>query len=366
MLTSVNLSLSSVCGANCIFCPANRGRRIKQKLMPFEYAEKIINEISSKEFKKHHNITRINVGENGDAFLNKDLIRILRLIKLKLPWVRVAIITNFQNFTNDKIKTILGEKLVDEFGCNIDGFNKQNYFNVKKLDLKNTRNNLMNFLRARNKFNCYPKLYVWAMTLNRYIQTIRYNFNFYPAKLENHDLVNVSDDFLIIKEKLEKILDPNIDKICEARAWGWAEREKINTQNINYKKYSCSRLFVIQTEAFIAPDGIWYACCLDSNNELVLGNVIKQSINEIFFSKKRQKLIKLLKNKQFAKIGGPCKTVNCCQDLSKNRIEAVVIKVMELKIKLLQRIKRILKLILPKFAFSIIFVLFRKIKSIIN
>jgi MoaA/NifB/PqqE/SkfB family radical SAM enzyme len=85
MLESVNLSLASACGANCIFCPANRGKRITAKLMPFPVLKKVVDELSSSSFKKKHNVLRIEIGENGDAFLNRDIIKILLYIKKKLP-----------------------------------------------------------------------------------------------------------------------------------------------------------------------------------------------------------------------------------------------------------------------------------------
>ena len=134
MLKSINLSLSSTCGADCIFCPSDRGQRIKQKIMPFEYVERIINELSSEEFKKHHNVIKISTGENGDAFLNKDLIKILRLIRSRLSRIKIGFATNFQNFTKDKVETILNEKLIDELSCNIDSFDKEVYYEIKKID----------------------------------------------------------------------------------------------------------------------------------------------------------------------------------------------------------------------------------------
>ncbi|MFH1551656.1 MAG: radical SAM/SPASM domain-containing protein [bacterium] len=357
MLKSINLSLSSNCGADCIFCPTDRGLRIKQKVMPFEHAEKIVNEISSKEFKKYHNITRISIGENGDAFLNKDIIEILRYIKLKIPQAKIVLFTNFQYFTKDRAEIILKEGLIHSFFCNIDGSTAKNYFYVKKLDLNNTKHNLIDFLKIRKKLNRDFPLTVFILTLHNYIHTIYNHFNFYPTKLKNRNFISIADDFTIIERQLEKILNPTRDRIRKAKIGAWAERRKIDTQKIDYKKYSCPNLYSIETEAFIAPDGTWYACCIDANNELVLGNVIEQSINKIFFSKKRRALIKLLKNKQFAKIGNPCNTVNCCLPIKKSEVIFIKIK------KLLQKIKTILKLILPDFIFNIILVSFRKIKS---
>jgi len=319
MLESINLSLSCVCGADCLFCPQNRGKRVKQKIMPFEYVKKIVDEISSEDFRKYHNLKKIEIGENGDAFLNKDLIKIIRFIKSRLPKIKIELFTNFENFTEDKAETILKERLIDSVWCNIDGSNNQNYFNIKKLNLDNTKNNLISFLKIREKLGSDIPLRVSVLTLNYYIHTIYNNFKFYPVKLKDNNLKNLPEDFPIIKKQLKKILDPKKDKILRSGVWGWAERERIDIKRINYKKYSCPNLNAMEKEAFIAPDGNWYACCFDSNNELVLGNITKQSINEIFFGEKRKKLIKLLKNKQFAKVGGPCRTVNCCQLLYKNK-----------------------------------------------
>jgi len=36
MLKQINLSLSSACTTNCIFCPLDRGQRLKEKIMSME------------------------------------------------------------------------------------------------------------------------------------------------------------------------------------------------------------------------------------------------------------------------------------------------------------------------------------------
>ncbi|MBU2634602.1 MAG: radical SAM protein [Nanoarchaeota archaeon] len=328
-LKSIDLALSSACGANCIFCPTNRGKRIKQKIMPFKYAEKIINEVS-----QDFEIQRVSVGENGDAFLNQDIIKILRLIKLKLPNTKTTLSTNFQNFTPDKIDIILRERLIDEFSCNIDGSNEQNYFNTKRLNYKNTMNNLAYFLETRKKLKHYPPLNVYVITFHRYLHTIYNNFKFYPSKLKGFNikkLLKIPDDFLIIKRQLEKILNTQKDTVTEVRPLAWAEREqfieKYGTDKINYKKYPCPLFPSIPNQAFIAPDGSWYMCCLDSNTEIVFGNVIKQSVKEVYHSPKRKELIKMLQNREYTRIGGPCKTVNCCQFISKTKLELIIYKI---------------------------------------
>ena len=124
--------------------------------MAYETVKKIIDEISSDEFKSNHQIWRIEVGENGDAFLNKDIIRILRYIKHKLPNINIEIFTNFQHFTEEIAGTIISEALLDSVNVNIDGSNNDNFHRVKKLSLDDVKTNLDCFLKLRE--NAFVKI----------------------------------------------------------------------------------------------------------------------------------------------------------------------------------------------------------------
>lgn len=312
-LKQINLSLSSACGANCIYCPSDRGKKIRQKLMPFELVERIVEEISAEDFIKYHDIRKLELGENGDAFLNKDTIKILRFIKSKAPHIQIRICSNFHNLTKDIAEMVLKENLIDVLVCNIDGSNDKNYFNVKNLDFHNTMKNLKDFLSIRDSINSEFGIKIIFISLHNYINTIYNNFGSYPSNMKDPNLIKISDDSAAIKNHLKNLLNPLKDNFSKSGIIGWAERDKIDINKINYRTYSCPNLKRIEKEAFIAPDGTWYACCLDSNNELELGNVMDTSISEIINSTKRKELIESLKKKEFSKIGGPCKTVNCCQ-----------------------------------------------------
>jgi len=74
----------------------------------------------------------------------------------------------------------------------------------------------------------------------------------------------------------------------------------------------CPHLERVENEAFIAPDGTWYACCLDSQCELQLGNIHEQTIMEIHDGKKRKDLLEKLRSDDVRSAGGPCKHVKYC------------------------------------------------------
>lgn len=320
MLKQVNLCLSSLCGANCIFCPTVRGKETKSKLMSFETAKQIIDEIEILNKEGRHSVMKMEIGENGDAFINPELIRILRYIKLKLPKIEIEVFTNFQNLTADKTKCILTEKLINRFNCNIDGSNKRIFFLVKKLDLNVVSKNIMDFLRIRSELKGQEPLKIIVLTLNSYIKTIHKYFGTYPLKLNDLNAKFIPDDFQLIKKQWEMMIDPKIDSITRSPIFTWAEKEHITTQSISLKRFSCPNLKRIREEAFIAPNGTWYACCFDPNNELVLGNVLKDGFDIIFNSEIRSRFIELLEKRDFDKIGGPCGYVFCCQSISYNNI----------------------------------------------
>lgn len=315
MLKSINLSLSAVCEADCIFCPSGRGQTIKEKIMSLEIVRKIVDEASSDAFRQRHRIESIILGESGDSLLHSDLPGVARYIKSRMPETKITLYSNFKNLTASISRVILEGRLIDEFYCNIDGASARNYYIVKKIALEGVRKNLIDFLSIRKELNNESTLHIDVLTLNAYIKTIRQRLRSYPFKLRKRSYRYIPDDFLKIQDEWKKFIDANKDTISRPHIVGWAERTRIDLRTIDYKNYSCPNLARLSQEAFIASDGSWYACCYDADNELVLGNVMNDSIDAIYSGQARRDLLDLLENKEFSKIGGPCRTVNCCQSL---------------------------------------------------
>ena len=312
MITNLNLSLSSACVANCIMCPTDRGRRIKKKHMSFETVKKIIDEVASPEFKEDHCIKKVQLGENGDCFLNPDILKISIYIREKLPNVFIEVFTNFFNFSSRLSKIFISKNLIDSVWCNIDGKDEANYYHVKGLDIKRTMKNLANFVNCRSAYGSNIILSIRVATLNDYITKIHDNFGFYPSKLKDKSLINIPDDYEQIKKKVKIFLRPRSDGVARNKIFGWAERKSILKAKISTKGLKCPLINMIETSIFLAPDGSWYACCRDSNNELVFGNVHEKSLKEIYSGLRRKNFLTKIKNSRFDKIKGPCKTVPGC------------------------------------------------------
>lgn len=167
--------------------------------------------------------------------------------------------------------------------------------------------------------------------MHHYIHEIKRVFGFYPKKLKDIALLKIVDDYKIIKKKYRPLLDRKRDTIYRSSIIGWAEREQIDVSAIDYASYQCPQLERIKRSAMIGPDGTFYGCCLDEQIDLVLGNIYKTSIHDIHYGEKRTKLIEMLANQEFKKIGQPCNAVNTCQQIHLSRIKSFYYQIKKLR-----------------------------------
>lgn len=306
----LNLCLSNRCNASCIWCPTSRGTKHNFD-MPFETVKKIIDELSDPSFPTK--IKMIHVSENGEALYNKDFLDILRYIKQKLPDTAVSLLSNFGLMTYKISKTLLKEKLLSSVQVNIDGHDEASYKAVKGISYGTVIRHLKSFINLRKEYDPEFHLQVNVMPAFTYYVTVKSLFKAEPDRAK--DPIPYSD-FNLATESLRKFLPDNV-RIHQSSSGLWAERKlmKINPPEVNMSDLDCPLMERVETEAFIAPNGDWYPCCLDDNQDIVLGNVNENTILEIFNSATRQTFLSNLKARRYEEIGYPCNTVVCCQTL---------------------------------------------------
>jgi hypothetical protein len=314
ILSQINFSLSSACTARCVYCPIEtRGARIQQKVMPYDTAAKVIEEVADQA---RFGVGAVGIGENGDCFINPHCLDVLRDVRRTLPWARTIVYTNMQHVTPEVSDQIIHEHLVDEWQCNIDGSTPAGYEAVKGLSWERIWGHLTYLLTTRNAAGNPLRINVYMDTATLYLTGLT-QLGLVPSRTPKKPLVEREPqaDMLELCELLKPYLRRPADNVFFQQPYGWAERHQFDGKTVDYTGLCCPLLPRIRNEAFIAPDGSWYACCYDANNENVLGNVLRESVYDIATGERRRTLLTQLELRQFAAIGGPCRTVNCCQGL---------------------------------------------------
>ncbi len=313
MLVLVNLSLSVLCNARCVYCPQDRGENLKKKIMPLSLVHKITTELTAPDCK--HNIKIMQLSENGDALLNKNFIEILRILKRRLPSVKKILYTNLSLLTKAKSEIIIKEGLIDKLMCSIDSVDKDTFFLMNGLNLKRVLQNFKDFLSIRNKLDSHITVNVRILTLHNYVKAIKNSFDFIPNDV---DILRVPilDEVPLIAASLERFLHPAKDKVEKSIIFAWNDREKFTGKVDSYTpNLKCPFLDRNEHDLFIAPDGSCYSCCLDSKCSITFGNANTETLDSIFNGSKRASFLEKLRARKFIEIGGACSSVICCQSL---------------------------------------------------
>lgn len=321
-ITCINLALSNRCNATCIWCPTSRGTKHNFD-MSFETVKKIVDEASSKDFP--YKISMIHLSENGEALYNKDFLDIARYIKLKLPDTAINLLSNFGLMSPKISKVLLEEKLLSSIQVNIDGHDSKTYKAVKGISYLGVIKNLKRFLKLRAEFdptfnisiNVMPA-FEYAVTVNAFLRTEPDQYKEpIPFSTYEHTLAS-----------LRKFVPGDI-YIKRSKPGLWAERKLVTSGkaviNFDQSTLDCPLLWRVENEVFIAPNGDLYPCCNDDNNDIVLGNVNKNTLLEIHDSETRKVFIDRLKAHKYEEIGYPCNTVLCCQvvNIKKDQLDNI-------------------------------------------
>jgi len=302
MLHEINWSLVSMCNANCVFCP-RREHKSQKVFMDIDLIEKLLKEINDKEFRAKHNLSMMTVGENGESTLHPQFIEILRL--LKTVGLSISLYTNFSRLDSKMADTIIGEGLINSIHTNVDGDDLYGYHSMKNLSADIVFGNIQYFLKSRKDEQINFHLHI--VTAWNYASAVVKHFGQWPHKLPQYDYP-LNEAFLIKEQWQQHLRDG--DNIAIDDCLMWAERD-----HAPYREgaYLCPRIECVQHSAYIAPNGDWYACCFDVKNVLVLGNLYKETIDEIDGGLVKAGLVELLSEGKFQEIGYPCNRVDACQ-----------------------------------------------------
>lgn len=256
----VMIETASFCNARCIVCPAYEASgNLPQGEMPLELYRNIIDECS------RHKILEIFPYLTNEPLMDKDIIARLSYTKEKMPRTRMFLSTNCSLLNPDMTHQLL--KYVDVFVFSVFAITRQDYkIRMPGLDYDKVMENIDYLLKFRR--------------LNR---------------LKNIAVVRhlVSRDELLRKgcmEKLKKIFCFWKEKGIFCRFDLFYSRAGNAPESCYYKKRPGHNTYPRYCWLNNSPlkfihiifNGDVVLCCMDCRREVILGNVNKTSISEIW------------------------------------------------------------------------------------
>ena len=253
---------SDACNFKCSFCPTGDsmlmkgvGRPLKQ--MPWDLYKKIIDDACEFEEK----IKVIRLYKDGEPLLNKHFPDMVRYAKESGCCERVDTTTNASLLTADKAVEI-AEAGLDRMNISIEGMTKEQYLEFSDYRMKD---------------------------FNEIVDNVRV---FYENKKNCEVIVKINGDALTDDQKKQFVdtFGPIADGIwIESVMSCWPEFELRNGVRVNNERgiygQKIKEVSVCPYPFYsfsINPEGSASLCFLDWGRKLVIGDVIKQSVREVW------------------------------------------------------------------------------------
>jgi len=248
----IRIESTNKCNANCTICTRESLTR-KLSIMDIDLFKKIVDECEENKVKTLH------LHNFGEPLLDPLLGD--RITYAKKAGMKLRIFSNF-SVLNEKIARMLIDTGIDEIKISIDGNSKETYESIRKnLKFDKVVANVEMMLRMRKEMNSqHPRLSVVFVATDE-------NKHEVPA--------------------FKKRWEGKVDKVLISSFHNWAGGLDKGEESFKERLMPCFRIWRTFT---IMCDGRVALCCLDYNGKVVLGDVNKQTIKEIYHGPKLKKI----------------------------------------------------------------------------
>ena len=246
-LTSLVVEITNRCNLKCIMCSHHKGMKRAPKDLEFNLLKKIISDT-------HRYIETICISHVGEPFINPDIFKIIDYIKKNGQ--RVIIFTNGTLLNEEKMLKLLQLK-VDVLNFSIDG-SSELYESIRGWSYDDIKKKVLKFVELRNKFNKDTKVNIVMVIFEENEKEIK-NFTNYWEK------------FVDAVKYLPRIL------------------EYKGNQRERHRKI-CRELW--RGNLVITSSGNIVCCCVDYDEDYILGNVSEQKLKDIWNCEKLRSLRK--------------------------------------------------------------------------
>ncbi len=261
---ALSAELSSICNLYCPECMVGMGKIERKKSFMNEIIfDKLIKDTQGKSF-------YINLYFQGEPFLNKNIFDFIT--KSKNKGFYTVLSTNghflFEDNNNKLIKSGLDKLLVS-----LDGLSKEtyNYYRING-EYDKVVNGIKNLSKRKKAMKMtHPFIVLQFLVHKKNEHELQYLKSF--AKKLGVDLVQIKTMQFYNSETIEEFipLQEKYRRYCKNSDSKWQVKKK------NYK--SCFRLW---SQLVVTSNGDVVSCCYDKKAEFIVGNICRQSVEEIW------------------------------------------------------------------------------------
>jgi len=264
----VGIENTNCCNAHCITCPHGTSRR-KLGFMDINLSRHITDECV------RLGIKNLAIGFFGEPLLDTLLIDRIDYAKKK----GIEKVTTFSNAgcLNEDISRRLIESDLDKITISIDGLEQETYERVNiGLDYNKVSENVEKFIAMKRTFNNKKLSVIICSTV---VEENRHEMEAYRSKYSK-----------MLKDDGEVVL---------IAAFNWGGKHKINDAYIRKNRVPCHRPW---NQLIFLIDGTAVLCCCDYDANVVVGDINKQSIPEIWKGAVLEDIRKCHLAREFVKI----------------------------------------------------------------
>jgi len=267
-IREINVEFANFCNLRCKWCSLNHSK--EKVILNEQIFEKLLKDlVYDRRFKL---VKNLNLWNAGEVLLNKYIVNLLKLLKRYKDmgikrngyFPKISLLTNGIFLTKDMSIKIIEINVIDKLIFSVDGGSIKKYEEIRRGAKWSIISNNINTLKKMNG--------------NRIITEIICMVD--PKKPLNQDWMK--DDF---KNVLEKV-----DVVSLRHPHNWDGSVNMGIKKDDKIKKGC---YFLMCQLVLLPNGDVTVCCADLNSRGVIGNILKNSLFEIYRCDKRRKMIKL-------------------------------------------------------------------------
>ena len=274
----VDIGTTNYCNANCIMCPHNQLTNMGTMSL-IDY-KKIIDDCYD------FGVKMINLSFFGEPLLDKTLIEKIKYAKSKNMFV--SFYTNASLLNNKRANELIDVDL-DSITISFDSNDKETYEKIRRgLNFDIVKANIINLIILRNKLNSSLKINLVIVELEENKDEIKSLYRYWKDDIDSINIINM-------------------------RNWANAINKKGTKDSIHYKSKDRAPCALLWQKMVVDWNSDVVLCCDDYQHRIILGNLKKQTIKEMWEGDRLKTIREYHLNGEFNKIF-------LCQKCNKNTI----------------------------------------------